>query len=88
MTGFNQVIGRAGRREEGGAILGDEGGGRELRRRGNGVGGTARKGWEKSRARQRKGEVKARAWPEGWVWVRLEEAGHRAGGCSGNGQER
>ena len=62
------------------------GGGVEKER--GGVGGKARKGWEKSRARQRKGEVKARAWPEGWVWVRLEEAGHRAGGCSGNGQER
>lgn len=41
LTRFNQVTGTAGRGEEGGAILGDEGGGRALR--GEGRGGKARR---------------------------------------------
>lgn len=62
MTGFNQGTGTVGRGEEGGAILGDEGGGRELKKGGEGWEGKAKKGWERIRTRQRKGRVKARAW--------------------------
>lgn len=63
LTRFNQVTGTAGRGEEGGAILRDEGGGRKLRRGGQGREGKARQGKTRlGKEHQAQGPGKERTW--------------------------